>query len=69
MADCKVIEEVNLIEAGHGFKFELTGDTMLKGYHLIIAGCDFKSHAALRIQSACMSMGEAAAKDIFKNIN
>ena len=41
MADCKVIEEVNLIEAGHGFKFELTGDTMLKGYHLIIAGCDF----------------------------
>ena len=41
MADCKVIEEVNLIEAGHGFKFELTGDTMLKGYNLIIAGCDF----------------------------
>ena len=41
MADCKVIEKVNLIEAGHGFKFELTGDTMLKGYHLIIAGCDF----------------------------
>ena len=34
-----------------------------------IAGCDFKSHAALRIQSACMSMGEAVAKDIFKNIN
>lgn len=34
-----------------------------------IAGCDFKSHAALRIQSACMSMGEAAAKDIYKNIN
>lgn len=37
-----------------------------------IAGCDFKSHGALRIQSACMSMGEAAAKDICKiltNVN
>ena len=34
-----------------------------------IAGCDFKSHAALRVQSSCMSMGEAAAKDIRKNIN
>ena len=34
-----------------------------------IAGCDFKSHAALRVQSSCMSMGEAVAKDIRKNIN
>lgn len=33
-----------------------------------IAGCDFKSHAALRIQSSCMSMGEAVAKHIVKNI-
>ena len=33
-----------------------------------IAGCDFKSHAALRVQSSCMSMGEAVAYKIFKNI-
>ncbi len=34
-----------------------------------IAGCDFKSQAALRVQSSCMSMGEAVACDIYKNIN
>ena len=34
-----------------------------------ILGCDFKSQAALRVQSSCMSMGEAVAKDIYKNIN
>ena len=32
-----------------------------------IAGTDFKSQAALRVQSSCMSMGEAVAKDIFQN--
>lgn len=32
-----------------------------------IAGADFKSQAALRVQSSCMSMGEAVAKDIFQN--
>ncbi len=34
-----------------------------------ILGCDFKAQAALRVQSSCMSMGEAVAKDIYKNIN
>ena len=34
-----------------------------------ILGCDFKAQAALRVQSSCMSMGEAVAKDIHKNIN
>lgn len=34
-----------------------------------ILGCDFKSQAALRVQSSCMSMGEAVGKDIFKKTN
>lgn len=37
-----------------------------------IAGVDFRSHGALRVQSSCMSMGEAVAKEIYgriKNIN
>lgn len=34
-----------------------------------IAGSDFKAQGALRVQSSCMSMGEAVAKDIKKNIN
>ena len=33
-----------------------------------IVGADFKAQAALRVQSSCMSMGEAVAKDIRKNI-
>lgn len=32
-----------------------------------IAGTDFQSQAALRVQSSCMSMGEAVAKDIGRN--
>lgn len=34
-----------------------------------IVGSDFKAQGALRVQSSCMSMGEAVAKDIKKNIN
>ena len=34
-----------------------------------IAGCDFKSQAALRVQSSCMSMGEAVANYIYLNVN
>lgn len=33
-----------------------------------ILGADFKAHSALRVQKSCMSMGEAAAKYIAKNI-
>ena len=40
MGDCKVIDEVNTIEYGPGIKVELTGDTILKGYELIMAGFD-----------------------------
>lgn len=33
-----------------------------------IAGCDFKSHGALRVQASCMSMGEGAARDIARRV-
>ena len=40
MQDCKVIELINSLDYGKGIKVELTGDTPLKGYGLIMAGFD-----------------------------
>ncbi|MBQ7287609.1 MAG: FAD-dependent oxidoreductase [Candidatus Gastranaerophilales bacterium] len=34
-----------------------------------ILGADFRAHSALRVQKSCMSMGEAVAKHVAKNIN
>ena len=34
-----------------------------------ILSADFEAHSALRTQMSCFSMGEAAAKDIFRKIN
>ena len=33
-----------------------------------ILGAEFEAHSALRVQKSCMSMGEAVAKHIVKNI-
>ena len=59
MEKCKVLDLVNTVEYGPSIMFELTGDTILKGYTLLMAGFDVSVSAG----------DEFEAKDVIGTTN